>query len=89
MTMTILIGCFFARQIAIVWDNQTVYRLVTTKDLRQSVLCYRANNKFNGMCIHVSFYPWKTVIWLRIDITSWNRKDFNKSSEKQLSYTYQ
>ena len=30
---------FFAQQIVILWDNQILYRLVTTKDLRSSVLC--------------------------------------------------
>ena len=33
---------FFAQQIVILWDNQILYRLVTTKDLHSSVLCYRA-----------------------------------------------
>ena len=39
MTMAILIGCFFAQQIVILWDNQILYRLVTTKQLGSSVLC--------------------------------------------------
>ena len=40
MTMAILIGWLsLVQHIVILWDNEIVYRLVTTKDLFSSVLC--------------------------------------------------
>ena len=59
MAMAILVDRFW-----FLCDNQILYGLVTTKDLRSSVLCQRANGKFNGMCKVHSLSSGKVEMYL-------------------------